>query len=99
MSCPPSSPPWICAVAHQCRGDKYRPAIRQAGDGVAGACTMTEGTTTLCNDANSARRLGRRAMLAGTTGLAVTGLAAQVGASPRVAAQENSSTFVLVPGQ
>jgi len=60
---------------------------------------MPEATTTVRTDAHSERRLGRRAMLAGTTGLAVTGLAARLGASPPVGAQEDGSTFVLVPGQ
>jgi pimeloyl-ACP methyl ester carboxylesterase len=60
---------------------------------------MTEGTTTVRTDANGERRLGRRAMLAGTTGLAVTGLVARLGTSRPVVAQEDPSTFVLVPGQ
>lgn len=59
---------------------------------------MTEGITTIRNDAASHRRLDRRAVLGGAAGMTAAGIVTRLGAPAPAAAQEEPATFVLVHG-
>lgn len=60
---------------------------------------MSGEATTILDDADSTRRMGRRGVLAGSAAAAVAGIATRLASPHSAVAQAEPATFVLVPGQ